>query len=114
TIFMDSIKTGAIATAILALSIPLISGITQYMSMKMTHTATTNSKDNKDNPMMASMNTTMKIMPLFSVFMVFTFPSGIGLYWIASAVVRMVQQYVINKHLEKISIEELIEKNQEK
>ncbi len=114
TIFMDSIKTGAIATAILALSIPLISGITQYMSMKMTPTATTNSKDNKDNPMMASMNTTMKIMPLFSVFMVFTFPSGIGLYWIASAVVRMVQQYVINKHLEKISIEELIEKNQEK
>ena len=114
TIFMDSIKTGAIATAILALSIPLISGITQYMSMKMTPTATTNSKDSKDNPMMASMNTTMKIMPLFSVFMVFTFPSGIGLYWIASAVVRMVQQYVINKHLEKISIEELIEKNQEK
>lgn len=114
TLFMDSIKTGAIATAILALSIPLISGITQYMSMKMTPTATTNSKDNKDNPMMASMNTTMKIMPLFSVFMVFTFPSGIGLYWIASAVVRMVQQYVINKHLEKISIEELIEKNQEK
>lgn len=114
TIFMDSIKTGAIATAILALSIPLISGITQYMSMKMTPTATTNSKDSKDNPMMASMNTTMKIMPLFSVFMVFTFPSGIGLYWIASAVVRMVQQYVINKHLEKISIEELIQKNQEK
>lgn len=114
TIFMDSIKAGAVATAVLALSIPLISGITQYMSIKMTPTPTANSKESKENPMAASMNTTMKIMPLFSVFMVFTFPSGIGLYWIASAVVRMVQQYVINKHLEKISIEELIEKNQEK
>ncbi|MFQ7311435.1 MAG: YidC/Oxa1 family membrane protein insertase [Sellimonas sp.] len=114
TIFMDSIKAGAVATAVLALSIPLISGITQYMSIKMTPTPTANSKESKENPMAASMNTTMKIMPLFSVFMVFTFPSGIGLYWIASAVVRMVQQYVINKHLEKISIEELIQKNQEK
>ena len=53
-------------------------------------------------------------MPLFSVVMCFTFPSGIGLYWIASAVVRMIQQFAINKYLSKISIEELIEKNQPK
>src|SRR5699024_699718 len=44
----------------------------------------------------------------------FTFPSGIGLYWIASAVVRMIQQLAINKYLSRISIEELIEKNQKK
>ena len=61
-----------------------------------------------------SMNATMKIMPLFSVVMCFTFPSGIGLYWIASAVVRMIQQLAVNKYLSKISLEELIEKNQEK
>jgi len=60
------------------------------------------------------MNATMKIMPLFSVVMCFTFPSGIGLYWIASAVVRMIQQLAVNKYLSKISLEELIEKNQKK
>lgn len=113
TIIMNGLKTGAIAAAIMALLIPIISGLTQYMSMKLMPTAAGNT-DDKDNPMMNSMNTTMKIMPLFSVVMCFTFPSGIGLYWIASAVVRMIQQFIINKHLAKISIEELIEKNQAK
>ena len=46
--------------------------------------------------------------------MCFTFPSGIGLYWIACAVVRMIQQLAVNKYLSKISLEELIEKNQKK
>lgn len=109
-IFLNSIQTGAIIAAILALSIPIISGLTQYISMKLSPTAAPTQNDSSDN----SMNATMKIMPLFSVVMCFTFPSGIGLYWIASAVVRMVQQLAINKYLSKISIEELIEKNQKK
>ena len=107
-LLMNSLKTGAIVTAILALSIPVISGLTQYISMKLMPTATPT--DNESN----SMNATMKIMPLFSVVMCFTFPSGIGLYWIASAVVRMIQQLAVNKYLSKISLEELIEKNQKK
>ena len=53
-------------------------------------------------------------MPLFSVFMVFSLPTGIGLYWVFSAIVRIVQQVIINKHLAKISVEELVEKNKEK
>lgn len=113
-IFMNSIQTGAVIAAILALSIPIISGLTQYISMKLSPTATPAENDSSDNSMVNSMNATMKIMPLFSVVMCFTFPSGIGLYWIASAVVRMIQQLAINKYLSKISIEELIEKNQKK
>src|SRR5699024_1970324 len=53
-------------------------------------------------------------MPLFSVFIAFSFSAGIGLYWIVSAVVRCIQQIVINKHLKEISVDELIEKNREK
>jgi YidC/Oxa1 family membrane protein insertase len=60
---------------------------------------------------MKTMNTTM---PLLSLFMVTTLPTGIGIYWIFSAVVRIVQQIFINKHLKKLSIEDLIEKNKEK
>ena len=37
------------------------------------------------------------------------FRHGIGLYWIVSAVVRCVQQVFINKHLSKISVEEILE-----
>ena len=113
-IFMNSIQTGAVIAAILALSIPIISGLTQYISMKLSPTAAPTENDSSDNSMVNSMNATMKIMPLFSVIMCFTFPSGIGLYWIASAVVRMIQQLAINKYLSRISIEELIEKNQKK
>lgn len=113
-IFMNSIQTGAVIAAILALSIPIISGLTQYISMKLSPTAAPTENDSSDNSMVNSMNAMMKIMPLFSVVMCFTFPSGIGLYWIASAVVRMIQQLAINKYLSRISIEELIEKNQKK
>lgn len=113
-LFLSSIKTGAVVAAILALSIPVISGLTQYISMKLTPMSTATEADGSENSMANSMNATMKIMPLFSVVMCFTFPSGIGLYWIASAVVRMIQQFAINKYLSKISIEELIEKNQAK
>lgn len=113
-LFLSSIKTGAVVAAILALSIPVISGLTQYISMKLTPMSTATETDGAENSMASSMNATMKIMPLFSVVMCFTFPSGIGLYWIASAVVRMIQQFAINKYLSKISIEELIERNQAK
>lgn len=113
-IFMNSIQTGAVIAAILALSIPIISALTQYISMKLSPTAAPTENDSSDNSMVNSMNAMMKIMPLFSVVMCFTFPSGIGLYWIASAVVRMIQQLAINKYLSRISIEELIEKNQKK
>lgn len=113
-IFMNSIQTGAVIAAILALSIPIISALTQYISVKLSPTAAPTENDSSDNSMVNSMNAMMKIMPLFSVIMCFTFPSGIGLYWIASAVVRMIQQLAINKYLSRISIEELIEKNQKK
>ena len=37
--------------------------------------------------------------------------SRLGIYWIASAVVRTIQQLVINKFLSKKSMDELIEEN---
>ena len=46
--------------------------------------------------------------------MCFTVPVGLGIYWIAGAVVRVVQQYFLNKHFEKMNLEDIIKKNQEK
>ena len=43
--------------------------------------------------------------------MCFSMPAGLGIYWIASAVVRTIQQLVINKFLSKKSMDELIEEN---
>ena len=39
---------------------------------------------------------------------------GIGIYWIAGALVRSVQQVIINRHMSSIDMDEVIRKNQEK
>lgn len=98
---------------ITAVLLPVLSGLTQYLSVKISQAISGQQMD-KDNPMAGTMNTMNVTMPLFSVFIVFSLPTGIGLYWVISAVVRIIQQVLINKSLRKISIEDLIEKNKEK
>ena len=60
---------------------------------------------------MKTMNT---VMPLMSAVFCLTLPVGMGIYWIAGAVVRSIQQVVINKKIDKIDIDELVKKNLEK
>ena len=98
---------------ITAVLLPVLSGLTQYLSIKLSQ-AVSGQQIDKDNPMASTMNTMNITMPLFSVFMVFTLPTGIGLYWIVSALVRCFQQVLINRHLKSISVEEILEKNKEK
>ena len=44
----------------------------------------------------------------------YTLPAGMGIYWIAGAVVRTIQQIVINKHIDKMDVDEMMKKNMEK
>ena len=106
-------KTGAVAVIIGAVLIPVLAGLTQWISIKLTPQAA-GSDNVADNPMASQMKMMNVMMPLLSVFMCFSFQAGLGLYWIASAVVRCVQQVIINKHLSKIPMEELIKQNMEK
>lgn len=103
----------AIVIIITAILLPVLSGLTQYGSIKLSQ-GYFRPAAGQDNPMASTMNTMNITMPLFSVFMVFSLPTGIGLYWIVSAVVRCVQQVFINKHLSKISVEEILEQNKER
>lgn len=79
---------------ITAILVPVLSGLTQYLSVKISQAISGQQMD-KDNPMASTMNTMNVTMPLFSVFMVFSLPTGIGMYWVFSAVVRIVQQVII-------------------
>ena len=54
------------------------------------------------------------MMPLMSAFFCFTLPIGMGIYWIAGSVIRTIQQIFINKHLNKIGIDAIIEQNKKK
>lgn len=98
---------------ITAILLPAFSVLTQFLSMKLSQSISGQAVD-KDNPMAGTMKTMNITMPLMSLFFVISLPAGLGLYWIISAVVRCIQQVIINSHLKKISVEELIEKNKEK
>ena len=113
SMFMTATKNFSIGLIIVALAIPVLSGLSQWISAKLMQQATSTGNDD-DNPMAAQMKTMMNVMPLISVFMCFSMPAGLGIYWIASAVVRTIQQLVINKFLSKKSMDELIEENVKK
>ena len=96
-----------------AVLIPVLSAVTQFLNTKLMPTSAAAS-DGKADSMSSTMKTMNYMMPMMSFIMVFSLPVGMGIYWIAGAVVRSVQQVVINHHIEKIDLEELIKKNQEK
>ena len=96
---------------VIAILIPVLAGLTQFISVKLQPQP---AGDDKDNPMASSMKTMTYTMPLISVFMGFTLPAGLGLYWAASAAVRCIQQLAINKYLSTKSLDEMIKENQKK
>jgi YidC/Oxa1 family membrane protein insertase len=96
---------------LLALLIPVVSYLTQVVNIKMMPTQSGNNQNDQMAQQMKTMNT---MMPLVSLFMCFTVPVGLGIYWIFSAVTRAVQQFFINKHIENLDLEDIIAKNQEK
>ena len=100
-------------SVIMAVLIPVLSGLSQYLSVKLSQQTTAVTNNPQADQMASTMKTMNVTLPLVSVFMCFTLPTGLGIYWVASAVVRMVQQFFINKHLNKIPMDELIKENME-
>ncbi len=95
-----------------AILVPVLAALTQWLSVKISMNGTQQAEGS--DQMAGTMKTMNNIMPLMSAFFCLTLPVGMGIYWIMSAVVRMVQTIVINKHLEKQDMEEILRKNIEK
>lgn len=112
TMVKSSFAEGNYAGVIIAVIIPVLAGLTQFLSVKMQPTQA--QSGNTDDPMMRSMKTMTYTMPLLSVYMGFVLPAGLGLYWAVSALVRCVQMVGINKYLSNKTTEELIEENKKK
>ena len=106
---------GSIILAIVAILIPILAWATQMLNIKlMPQAAQQGNGDSQQDAMMNSMKTKNMVMPLMSAVFCFTFPVGLGIYWVASAAVRSVQQFVINKKMDKIDIQVLINENMKK
>ena len=92
------LKTGSVVLMIGAIAIPALAALTQWLNTKlMPQAAATEGGDDAMSQSMKQMNV---MMPLMSAIFCFTLPSGMGLYWIASALVRSVQQLILNKHFD--------------
>lgn len=91
--------------------IPILAGVTQYMSVKITSARQTKNTTPEQDQMAGTMNV---MMPLISVWICFTLPAGVGLYWICNALFRTIFSVMINKYYEKKDITELTAKQAEK
>ena len=68
----------------------------------------------EDNPAAASMKMMTLFTPLMSVFIAFSVPAGLGVYWIATAVFQTILQLLVNRHYDKIGAEAIVKKSIEK
>ena len=98
-----------------ALLIPILSGVTQWISTKlMTANQPMNNNDSEENTMASSMKMMNNMMPLVSAFLCITMPAGLGIYWVATSTIIIVHQLVLNAYFNRMDMEELIKKNLEK
>ena len=94
--------------------VPFLAAFTQWINTKLMPQQTTNNgKIDPDDPaaqMQQSMKTMNIMMPIMSAFFCLSLPAGMGVYWIAGAVVRSIQQIVINRHIDKTDIDAEIDR----
>ena len=82
--------------------IPALAGITTFaLSWLTTKQSNARKTEKEENSTADTMQTMTKIMPLITVWFAFNFPAGIGFYWIANNLFKMVQQVAVNKILSK-------------
>lgn len=98
--------------AIALVMIPIVSGLVQILySLYSTH------KSKQMNPDMqgaGAMKVMMLVMPLFSVWLAFQVPAGVGFYWIWSSVFAFIQSFALYTYFTPKRVEAINEKLKEK
>ena len=94
--------------------IPVVSAglqaVSMWISQKMNNQVATNADGEQDADAAKTANQTnatmMLMMPLMSLWIGFSMPAAISIYWIAQAVFGAVQDYFLTKHYRKVYEEE--------
>ena len=95
-----------------AFIIPILAMVLQFINTKLMQTP--QQKNGEADQMGQSMKVMNYMMPIMSGFFCLSLNMGIGLYWIAGSIFRIIQCIFVNRKVDSISMEELIEKNKEK
>ncbi len=87
-------------SVILLLLIPILAVIGSIAQTKITQAQSGQTQNGTEsaNQMAKSMNL---MMPLMTAFFTLTLPAGLGIYWIISSVVQIIQQIVLNYYFDK-------------
>ncbi len=100
------------AAAVILIIIPILSGVFQLIMS--VYSQIRQKKMNPDaaaNPAMNGMNMMLYIMPVFSVWIAFSYPAAIGFYWAMSSLFSLIQQIVLNKVYTPEYVAKLVEKD---
>ena len=89
--------------------LPLLSGgfniLSMWVSQKLNNTVATDDKGEQDKDaakMSQSMNTMLYVMPLISVWIGFTMPAAVTVYWIAQSIFSLIFDSYLTVHYRKI------------
>lgn len=94
--------------------VPVFAVVTQFASNKILMSNTKNKDKKQQDTTAATMNTMNNVMPIMSGVFCFMFPIGVGLYWVAGSLFRMIQGLFINAYLDKVGLDEIAARNIEK
>lgn len=75
--------------------IPVLSGLTAFLSMYITNKTNGTPESDQANQMKGM----MYVMPFMSVYFCFILPCGMGIYWIISNVMAILQQIILSKFI---------------
>lgn len=114
SIFKDAWASKSVLLILAAVAFPILAWVTQWLNYKLMPQPASQSSQNGQSTMESTMKSMNTMMPIMSAVFCFTLPVGIGIYWIIGAVVRSVQQVIINRQMDKIDMDEMIRKNVEK
>lgn len=112
-IVKSAIAAGSWGLVIGAIMIPVLSALTQFISVKLMPQQPKSGNEQADS-MAESMKMMNFTMPIMSAWFCYTFAAGMGIYWIAGNVVRTIQQIIINKQIDKMDFDKIISDNSEK
>ena len=91
---------------ILVFLIPILAMVLQFINTKLLQVKT---DAGEQDQMQSSMKMMNYMMPVMSGFFCLSFDVSIGIYWIIGSLFRIVQAILINRKVDSISLDELIE-----
>lgn len=78
--------------------VPVVSAVLSWLQTKISQSTTPQSGDSKANDQSAQTMKTMNLMmPLISLYIGFVMPAALGIYWIYTSLLALVQELILNK-----------------